>query len=82
MLRMYAMQQLVKWEEYLHLVEFSYNNGYHESLVMRPFEVLYGRKCRVPTNWNNPQDGSVLGPDMLVEMEKIFNTVHQNIKAT
>lgn len=32
MLRMYAMQQPTKWEEYLHLVEFAYNNNYDESL--------------------------------------------------
>jgi hypothetical protein len=25
-----------KWEEYLPLVEFSYNNGYQESLKMSP----------------------------------------------
>jgi hypothetical protein len=27
MLRMYVMDKPSKWEEYLHLVEFSYNNG-------------------------------------------------------
>jgi len=28
MLRMYVMDKSSKWEYYLHLVEFSYNNGY------------------------------------------------------
>jgi hypothetical protein len=28
MLRMYVMDQPSKWEDYFHLVEFSYNNGY------------------------------------------------------
>ena len=28
MLRMYVMDQPPKWEDYIHLVEFSYNNGY------------------------------------------------------
>ena len=28
MLRMYVMETPTKWEEYLHLVEFAYNNGY------------------------------------------------------
>jgi hypothetical protein len=45
MLRMYVMHQQQKWEEYLPLVEFSYNNGYQESfedLRMSPFEALYG----------------------------------------
>ena len=27
MLRMYVMDKPTKWEDYLHLVEFSYNNG-------------------------------------------------------
>ena len=28
MLRMYVKEQLGKWEDYLHLVEFAYNNHY------------------------------------------------------
>jgi hypothetical protein len=44
MLRMYVMDKPSKWEDYLHLVEFAYNNGYQASLKMSPFEALYGRK--------------------------------------
>jgi len=44
MLRMYVMDKPSKWEDYLHLVEFAYNNGYQTSLNMSPFEELYGRK--------------------------------------
>jgi hypothetical protein len=44
MLRMYVMDKPSKWEDYLHLVEFVYNNGYQNSLKMSPFEALYGRK--------------------------------------
>jgi transposase InsO family protein len=43
-LRMYVMDKPSKWEDYLHLVEFAYNNGYQASLKMSPFEALYGRK--------------------------------------
>ena len=43
MLRMYVMDQPSKWEDYIHLVEFYYNNGYHASLKMSPFEALYGK---------------------------------------
>ena len=42
MLRMYVMDRQNKWEEFLHLVEFSYNNGYHSSIGMAPFQALYG----------------------------------------
>jgi hypothetical protein len=43
MLRMYVMDQPSKWEDYLHFVEFSYNNGYWASSKMSPFEALYDR---------------------------------------
>jgi hypothetical protein len=45
MLRMYVMDKPSKWDDYLHLVEFAYNNGYQASLKMSPFEELYGRRC-------------------------------------
>eukprot|EP00253_Pinus_taeda_P014506 PITA_14506 len=47
MLRAYVMTKPTQWEEYLHLVEFAYNNGYHTSTQLSPFEVLdggYGEK--------------------------------------
>ena len=69
-------EETMKWEEYLHLVEFDYNNGYCESLGTSPFEVLYGRKWRVPTNWNNPENKLVLGLKILAEMENIVKKVH------
>jgi len=81
MLHMFVMQQPQKWEDYLHLVEFSYNNGHHESLGMSPFEVLYGRKCRVPIDWNNPINKLALGPDMLAKMEETVKKVQQNLRA-
>ncbi|GJU89260.1 putative reverse transcriptase domain-containing protein [Tanacetum coccineum] len=34
------------WVNHLPLVEFSYNNSYHASIKVAPFEALYGRKCR------------------------------------
>ena len=43
MLRMYVMEKPSKWEDYLHLVEFAYNNEQQSSLGMSPYEALYGR---------------------------------------
>eukprot|EP00253_Pinus_taeda_P036010 PITA_36010 len=81
MLREYVMQQPTKWEDYLHLVEFAYNNGYHTSLQMSPFEVLYGRKCRIPSSWGGPEDKLMLGPEMLKEMEEMVKKVRSSLKA-
>ncbi|GKC60769.1 putative reverse transcriptase domain-containing protein [Tanacetum coccineum] len=36
------------WVNHLSLVEFSYNNSYHTSIKVAPFEVLYGRNRRSP----------------------------------
>eukprot|EP00253_Pinus_taeda_P021602 PITA_21602 len=81
MLRAYVMQQSHQWEDYIHLVEFAYNNGYHTSLQMSPFEVLYGRKCRTPSSWGGPEDKLVLGLEMLQEMERLVKRIHVNLKA-
>jgi hypothetical protein len=70
MLRMYVMDNPSKWEYYIHLIEFEYNNGYHESLKMSSFEALYGRKCNTPVSWDNPVDRFVIGPELLKEMEE------------
>ena len=70
MLRMHVMHQPRKWEDYLPLVEFAYNNGYQASLKMSPFEVLYGRPCNTLVSWSNPVNKIYFGPDMLKEMEQ------------
>ena len=62
MLRMYVMDKPTKWEDYLYLVEFAYNNGQQASLGMSPYEVLYGRRCRTPVTWDNPVNMIMLGP--------------------
>nr|GFA21428.1 retrotransposon protein, putative, Ty3-gypsy subclass [Tanacetum cinerariifolium] len=49
------------WVNYLSLVEFSYNNGYHASIKAAPFEALYGRKCRSPICWTEVGEAQLLG---------------------
>ncbi|GKE99464.1 putative reverse transcriptase domain-containing protein [Tanacetum coccineum] len=39
------------WDRHLPLVEFSYNNSYHTSIKVTPFEALYGPKCRSLVCW-------------------------------
>jgi hypothetical protein len=79
-LRMYVMDKPSIWEDYLHLVEFAYNNGYHASLKMSPFEALYGRKCNTPVSWDNLADRTVVGLELLKEMEDQMTKNKQNLK--
>ncbi|CAN4090626.1 unnamed protein product [Withania somnifera] len=60
------------WEDYLPLIEFSYNNSYHLSIRMAPYEALYGRKCRSPIGWFEVGETALLGPDLMQQvMEKV-----------
>ena len=61
-LRMYVMNNPTKWEDYLHLAEFVYENGYRTSAKMSPFELLYGRNCGTPVTWDIPMDRLMLRP--------------------
>jgi hypothetical protein len=81
MLRMYVTHQPSKWEDSIHLVEFSYNNGYQASLKMSLFEALYGRKCNTPMSCDNPIDKAIVGPYLLKEMEEKMTNIKQNLKA-
>ena len=48
MLRACVIDFKGSWEDHLPLIEFSYNNSYHSSIGMAPFEAPYGRRCRSP----------------------------------
>ena len=76
---MYVMNNPTKWEDYLHLAEFAYNNGYQDSPKMSPFELLYGRKCRTPVPWDGPLDCLMLGPDLLMDLELLVTKVQVNL---
>ena len=79
---MYVIDKPSKWEDYLHLVEFAYNNGYQTSLKMSPFEALYGRKCNTLVSWDNLADRAEVGPDLLKEMEEQMIKIKKNLKAS
>ena len=80
MLWMYVKDYPKKWEYYLHLVEFVYNNHYQDSSKLSHFEILYGGKCNTPITWINPVDRLMLGPDLLKDMELIVKQVQNNLK--
>jgi hypothetical protein len=48
MLHAYVLSWKGNWEDHLALAEFAYNNSYHASIKMTPYESLYGRKCISP----------------------------------
>ncbi|CAN4084975.1 unnamed protein product [Withania somnifera] len=72
MLRACVLDFKGSWEDHLPLIEFAYNNSYHSSIRMAPYEALYGRKCRSPIGWFKVGETALLGPDLVQQaMEKV-----------
>jgi len=51
LLRACVLEHKGSWNTFLPLIEFTYNNRFHSSIGMAPFEALYGRKCRTTLCW-------------------------------
>nr|GEX62686.1 putative reverse transcriptase domain-containing protein [Tanacetum cinerariifolium] len=81
MLRAFVIDFGNGWERHLPLVEFSYNNSYHVSIKVAPFEALYGRKCRSPVCWVEVGDAPLTGPEIIQETTKKIVQIKQRFQA-
>ncbi|KAI3776024.1 hypothetical protein L1987_45784 [Smallanthus sonchifolius] len=68
------------WDSHISLIEFSYNNSYHTSINMAPFEALYGRKCRSPICWNDIGETQITGPELIQETSDKIIQLRDNIR--
>nr|GEX01019.1 putative reverse transcriptase domain-containing protein [Tanacetum cinerariifolium] len=68
-------------ENYLPLVEFSYNNSYHTSIKAAPSEALYGRKCRSPVCWAEVGDTQLIDPEIIHETTEKIGQIRQHLQA-
>ncbi|GJU15746.1 putative reverse transcriptase domain-containing protein [Tanacetum coccineum] len=69
------------WVKHLSLVEFSYNNSYHASIKVAPFEALYGQKCRSPVCWAEVGQVQLTGPEMIQETTEKVIQIKQRMQA-
>ena len=79
MLRACVLDHKGSWEEYLPLVEFSYNNSYQASIQMAPYEELYGRPCRSPICWTEVGESSITGPDLIRDTSEKVSLIRQRL---
>jgi hypothetical protein len=80
MLRACVLDEGGSWDKYLPLVEFAYNNSYHSSIGMAPYEALYGRKCRSPLCWCEVGEKSLVGPDLVQETTDKIKTIRERMR--
>ena len=81
MLRACVIDFKGSWDENLSLIEFAYNNSYHSSIQMAPFEALYGRKCRSPINWFEVVEIALIGPDLVFEAMEKVRLIRERLKS-
>ncbi|XP_070036871.1 uncharacterized protein [Nicotiana tomentosiformis] len=60
------------WDDHFPLIEFVYNNSFHASIQIAPFEAMYGRRCKSPIGWFEVGEAELIGPDLVHQaMEKV-----------
>ena len=69
LLKTCVFDHLRNLNEMLTIVEFTYNNSYHNNIGMTPYEALYRKKCITPLCWY--QDGEVI----FVRLELLQHTI-------
>ncbi|GAU50577.1 hypothetical protein TSUD_410010 [Trifolium subterraneum] len=77
-----VLEQGEIWDSCLPLIEFTYNNSFHSSIGMAPFEALYGRRCRTPLCWYESGENVVLGPDNVQETTEKIRMIREKMKAS
>jgi hypothetical protein len=80
MLRACVLEFRGNWDEHLPLMEFAYNNSYHTSIDMAPYEALYGRTCRTPICWSEVGERRLIGPEIVDMTTEKVKIIRQRLK--
>ena len=81
MLRACVLEFQGSWDDYVTLIEFAYNNHYHSSIGMAPYEALYGRKCRCPVYWDEEGTRILEGPKLIQKTGDKVKVIRSKLKA-
>ena len=81
MLRSCALSFGGSWADHLPLAEFAYNNSYHSSIGMAPFEAIYGIPCRTPLWWGPRGSFVPSGPELVSDSADKTRLVLDRLRA-
>jgi len=82
MSRAYAVEYAGTWDHNLPLIEFTYNNSYHASIAMTPFEAVYDRRYRTPTYWEEAGEREPSKVKLIDQTIEVIKTMHNRLWAT
>lgn len=64
-LRSYVLKGRGSWVDHLPLIDFAYNNSYHISIGIYPFEAIYGIRCRSLIRWFEDGENRLYGSNLV-----------------
>jgi len=82
LLRTCILNHLGAWDEVLPLIKFTYNNSFHASIGMGPYETIYGRRCRTPLCWYQDGEAVLVGPELLEQTTEKVRMVRNRMQAS
>ena len=81
MLRACALDYAGNWDHNLPLAEFAYNNSYHSSIEMAPYEALYRRRCRTPICWDEVGERRLSKVELIDQTIEIVQKIRERLRA-
>ena len=81
MLRACAFDFGGHWDNHVTLIEFAYNNSFHSSIQMAPYEALYGRKCISPLYWDEVGEKKLIDPELVQDARDKIYLIKRRLKA-
>ncbi|WMV18563.1 hypothetical protein MTR67_011948 [Solanum verrucosum] len=82
MLKAYMIYFKGSSDDQLHLIEYAYNNNFHYSVQMAPYETLYGCKCESPVGWFEVGEAGIIMPDLVYEAVEKFQLIIDRLNTT
>ena len=76
------LEQGGAWDSYFSLVEFTYNNNFHSSIGMTPYESLYGRRCITPSCRYELSERVMLGSEIVHQTTEKIKMIQKKRKAS
>jgi len=80
MLSACALDYTGDWDHSLQLVEFAYNNSYHSSIGMAPYEALYRRHYRTLLCWEEVGERKLSKIELINLTKEIVNIMRKRLK--
>ena len=70
------------WNEHLPLMKFAYNNSYHSSIGIAPYEALYDKKCKTSVCWDKERKRKLLDLEIVQITADQIRLIRKKLKTT